>query len=619
MNNYEGQRLVPRIAEQLIIELFAGQTIQTQEIKIKVEEVHAERGGSPYTSKYHPAKIALTKMKKTGLAENPQRGYWSIHSSEDTCIKTLDGFMKWVSDLYEDEEDEREFVFRGVTNEEYPIQASAVLRPDEKEQTDKKKRRFDKFLYINKDLIRKAKQRGYDKKDGTELNDLDILAELQHYGAATCLIDFTYSAQIALWFACQPHRKKQEEHKDKEKEPEDSKKPVNGKVYAVHIKPPKFTEITPEFMAKDTEQKKDIGYFLKEGNDAQLYYLQPKLQNHRIIAQQSVFLFGQYEFKEDDYCVIDTACKEKILKELHRVSSITDDKLFPDFEGFAWVHRKESPYTEPTPSALKARGRSVFDSESFDSKSYNDAIEDFSRAIEKDSNDVEAYNLRGRAYTRQKNYDDALKDFKKAIDLNQDYAEAFFSRGELYGQREQYEEALIDFDQAINLNPDYDDAYNRRGGVKYNLGLYEEALADFNETIRLKPNSASAYYWRGIMRYFVNRNHEDAFADLDEAIRLKPDYDEAYYSRGFIKHSLHQYNPAILDFDIAINLDPNSVNSLYYRAEAKVHLDRFPEAEQDLEFALDLALQDNNDELVRKIIILLNEIDTRIATEAEDE
>ena len=354
MNNYEGQRLVPRIAEQLIIELFAGQTIQTQEIKIKVEEVHAERGGSPYTSKYHPARIALTKMKKTGLAENPQLGYWSIHSSEDTCIKTLDGFMKWVSNLYEDEEDEREFVFRGVTNEEYPIQASAVLRPNEKEQTDEKKRRFEKFLYINKDLIRKAKQRGYNKKDGTELNVLDILAELQHYGAATCLIDFTYSAQIALWFACQPHRKKQEEHKDKGKESKDSKKPVNGKVYAVRIKPPKFTEITPEFMEKEAEQKKDIGYFLKEGNDAQLYYLQPKLQNHRIIAQQSIFLFGQYKFKEDDYCVIDAKCKKKILKELHRVSSITDDKLFPDFEGFAWVHRKESPYTEPIPSALKA-------------------------------------------------------------------------------------------------------------------------------------------------------------------------------------------------------------------------------------------------------------------------
>ena len=208
MNNYEGQRLVPSIVQQLIIELFAGQTAQLQEIKTKVEKVHAERGGSPYTSKYHPARIALTKNEEnwtcrkssTWVLVNPfKRRY--MHQNTN-----VDGFMKWVSNLYEDEEDEREFVFRGVTNEEYPIQASAVLRPNEKEQTDEKKRRFEKFLYINKDLIRKAKQRGYNKKDGTELNVLDILAELQHYGAATCLIDFTYSAQIALWFACQPHR-----------------------------------------------------------------------------------------------------------------------------------------------------------------------------------------------------------------------------------------------------------------------------------------------------------------------------------------------------------------------------------------------------------------------------
>ena len=196
------------------------------------------------------------------------------------------------------------------------------------------------------------------------------------------------------------------------------------------------------------EQKKDIGYFLKEGNDAQLYYLQPKLQNHRIIAQQSVFLFGQYKFKEDDYCVIDAACKEKILKELHRVSSITDDKLFPDFEGFAWVHRKESPYTEPIPSALKARGRSALDSESFDSERYKDAIEDFSRAIEKDSNDVEAYNLRGRAYTQQKNYEKAFEDFDKAIDLNPDYAETFLNRGITYYDQKEYGDALTEISES---------------------------------------------------------------------------------------------------------------------------------------------------------------------------
>ena len=63
----------------------------------------------------------------------------------------------------------------------------------------------------------KAKALGHDQKNGQQLSDLEILAELQHFGAATCLIDFSRSALVALWFACQ----------------HSSKGEANGKVYAV--------------------------------------------------------------------------------------------------------------------------------------------------------------------------------------------------------------------------------------------------------------------------------------------------------------------------------------------------------------------------------------------------
>ena len=210
-------------------------------------------------------------------------------------IRKLEDFINWTKQFQEGD-----FVFRGVPNAAFEIQASASLRPHVIEQMyiekqhDEEKRNYNKYLYINKELITKSKQRGYDKKDGKEFNILDILAELQHYGAATCLIDFTCSAQIALWFACQPYQKSKDEHQDKKKETEDSIKHVNGKVYAVkHVPPrssglPKCIEITPEFLEKDGEKKKDISYFLKEEKDAPLYYYQPKYQNHRIIAQQSV-------------------------------------------------------------------------------------------------------------------------------------------------------------------------------------------------------------------------------------------------------------------------------------------------------------------------------------------
>lgn len=570
MNISENKRLVPSIAEQLIIELFAGQTKQIQEIKTKVEEAHAERGGLPYTSKYHPVQIALTKLKKIGLAKNPQLGYWSIQSNEDTRIKTLDAFIKWANNFKEDE-----FVFRGVPNEAYKIQASAYRRPAENE------RNFEKFLYVNKDLISKAKQRGYDKdkKDGTVWNELDILVELQHFKASTCLIDFSFRAQVALWFACQPVQKKKEENR----ESEDNKKPPDAKVSAVQIRPPKFTEITPEFWEKGDNEEKDakkkIDYFLKEDKKSDLFYLQPKFQNNRIIAQQSVFLFGQYEIDADDECVIAEESKKDILIELQRVSGITEDKLFPDFEGFAWVHREESLYTEPTPSALKEQGNRAFENEE-----YEVAIGDFSRAIEKDSNDVESYNLRGKAYTRLEDFGNALADFTEAEKIDPDDAETYFNRGYLYQQQGQHQDAIDDYDTAITKKEDYGEIYYRRGQSRYRLGQEEEALTDF-----------------------------------DEAIRLKPDYFDAYYERALTLKELQEYPSALDDFDKAIEINPNELSVYYNRSETLFYLKQVDDAKQDLLVALDLAIQQENEEMVAKIKVLFQDVFGHNPSEEKDE
>jgi hypothetical protein len=46
-------------------------------------------------------------------------------------------------------------------------------------------------------LIKDAKSYHYHKE---KLSDLELLLELQHYGAATGLVDFSRDFLIALWF-----------------------------------------------------------------------------------------------------------------------------------------------------------------------------------------------------------------------------------------------------------------------------------------------------------------------------------------------------------------------------------------------------------------------------------
>ena len=119
-------------------------------------------------------------------------------------------------------------------------------------------RDFDKFLKINKDLVDETKLRGYHERDGRQLEDLEILAELQHYGAATCLIDFSYSASDCTLGS--PVNQDSNTSQDCDSETsQDSETPLNDKVFAVHHRSSDdFEEID------SNDLKKEIDDFLQD-------------------------------------------------------------------------------------------------------------------------------------------------------------------------------------------------------------------------------------------------------------------------------------------------------------------------------------------------------------------
>ena len=421
MNNRDGQVLTPSVAQELIIELFADATVQKREIVRAVDAAHTERGGQlPRIGANRPVTQALSKMKQLGLAENPERGIWVMKPAR---ITTLAEFIEWTKRF-----NPEEYVFRGVRNETYGIQASAYRRLKEEKS-------FLKFLQINKDLIDETILRGYDEKNGRQLSQLEILAELQHHGAATCLIDFSYSAQVALWFACGQDSKTS---KDCENSP-------NGKVFAVYNQLPDFKEVDSKIL------KNDIDYFLQDEENSPLWYWQPRQQNNRIIAQQSIFLFGRPEFEPYDECIILVDSKENILTELKQVSGITEAMLFPDFEKFAFLRRAEEPYT----------GRSAHE-----------------------------YRELARERFSASKYDEAITYYDRAIDQDPDYIEAYYERGQARHYGKKYRPAILDFNKFINLNPNYVEAYYYRAEAKVRLGDSEGAKEDLETALPLAEESA---------------------------------------------------------------------------------------------------------------------------------
>src|ERR1700730_16690786 len=50
-------------------------------------------------------------------------------------------------------------------------------------------------------LIKSARAAGYGQPDGRDIGDVELLAVLQHHGAATRLLDVTSDPMVAMWFA----------------------------------------------------------------------------------------------------------------------------------------------------------------------------------------------------------------------------------------------------------------------------------------------------------------------------------------------------------------------------------------------------------------------------------
>jgi PQQ-dependent catabolism-associated CXXCW motif protein len=220
---------------------------------------------------------------------------------------------------------------------------------------------------------------------------------------------------------------------------------------------------------------------------------------------------------------------------------------------------------------------------------YDEAIRDFSKAIELNPQHVEAYYNRGLAHAKKGDYGAAMTDLLEAATLDparnaevqallldKKYASAYFQRGRIELAKGAYDRAIADYDQAIQLNPEYDEAYSYRGTAYYSKGDYGQAVKDYDQAIQINPKLAVAYVNRGIA-YTSKSNYVHAIADFDAAIEIDSKFIQAYFFRGSAYLAKGDYDNAINDYEQTIRLNPNIAVAYFNRAnayQAKGDLDR---------------------------------------------
>lgn len=117
-------------------------------------------------------------------------------------VTSVAGFMSEIEEI-KSRWPQRSLAFRGQQDSTWNLESSAERRL-KSANANSSGVSDDLFIKYHEDLINKCRLNNFDRRNNPPLHDLELLAELQHYQAATCLIDFTLNSLIALWFASTP-------------------------------------------------------------------------------------------------------------------------------------------------------------------------------------------------------------------------------------------------------------------------------------------------------------------------------------------------------------------------------------------------------------------------------
>ncbi|KAJ3157813.1 cytochrome c oxidase subunit 1 [Geranomyces variabilis] len=197
---------------------------------------------------------------------------------------------------------------------------------------------------------------------------------------------------------------------------------------------------------------------------------------------------------------------------------------------------------------------------SFERRLWTDSNDAFTRLIELNPNDYDAYVYRSRANAHLGRYEDAFLDLSTAVKINPAHPAIFFHRASLLRARnpfkaiEDYSVVLLLEDSNLSV-----EAYYQRALLYYTLQQYENAASDLETVIRIAPQRAQAHLTLGIlyMRYFNDLN--EALKCFDRSIAIKPTQTFAYLCRGDLYQLIQKH----------LRTDESALNSARVRKRVK--------------------------------------------------
>jgi Tfp pilus assembly protein PilF len=136
------------------------------------------------------------------------------------------------------------------------------------------------------------------------------------------------------------------------------------------------------------------------------------------------------------------------------------------------------------------------------------------------------YNNLGNALLGQGRTDEAIANFSRALELKSENLEAHHNLANALARKGRVDEAIQHYYQALKLNPNHVETLTNLAAALANKGQIDEAITHFRHAAQLRPDNAKVHY-NLALALSLQGKPDQAIDEYREVLRIDPGHEQA--------------------------------------------------------------------------------------------
>ncbi|HUR95920.1 MAG TPA: tetratricopeptide repeat protein [Gemmatimonadales bacterium] len=185
------------------------------------------------------------------------------------------------------------------------------------------------------------------------------------------------------------------------------------------------------------------------------------------------------------------------------------------------------------------------------------ALEYQKELVAKYPDDERAHFLLGNGHFGQQHYEEAIEEYRKAIEINPKFSGAYNSIGYAYRPLEKYVDAEVAFKKYIELIPNDPNPYDSYAELLMKAGRFEESIAQYRKALEVDPHFTNSRVGIATNLMYQGKHAEGAklMDELYGAARDDGDRRFALFAKGVILVDAGRTDAAVREIEKEYALD----------------------------------------------------------------